>query len=338
MVKELKINPKFRDAAIPLSKEKFEELKADIKRRGCLVPIVTWKGTIVDGHNRYAICKELGIDFETVEQEFDDEVDARYWIFSAIKNSRHPTTFQRCEMAIPFKDDLESKAIQNRLSNLRNVECQNFGTRESKGRTNAILGQLAEVSHETMRMARRLLEEGDEATLERLRTDNKLSISGAYKHVFGKTKPTKKVCSVSGETQVITDKSDDKAEPNTSKVEKVTVTNADDSVDSSVSPAVSRQELYSATPEKKDLELYPEVTQIDHLMEVPAMRDEPQREPHAFMFVEDQVRFACRNYIEELRTGIRWLKDDDRNRLPELLQIIRETNALVEQMYKEMED
>ena len=337
MVKELKINPKFRDAAIPLSKEKFEELKADIQRRGCLVPIVTWQGTIIDGHNRYAICKELGIDFETVEQQFEDEVDARYWIVTNVMNSRNPSSFQRCEMVIPFKDDIGSKALQRQLAGVKVDLSANLREGSYERRTDTFLGRMAKVSANTMRMAIRLHEEADESVLEKLRED-KLSISGAFKRVFGKTKPSKKVCSVSGETQVITDKSDDEAEPNTSKDEKVTVTNADDSVDSSVSSAVSREELGGAIPEKKDLELYPEVTQIDHLMEVPTMKDEPQHEPHAFMFVEDQVRFACRNYIEELRTGLRWLKNEDRSRLPELLQIIRETNEQAEQMYKEMED
>lgn len=332
MVKELKINPKFRDAAIPLSKEKFEELKADIRRRGCLVPIVTCDGTIVDGHNRYAICREYGIHYETVEQHFEDEVDARIWIVNNVMNSREPTSFQRCEMVIPFKDDIGSKALQRQLAGVKADLSANLREGSYERRTDTLLGKMAKVSANTMRMAMRLHEEADESVLERLRED-KLSISGAFKKVFGKDKPSKNVSSAPREEPLSADKSANKTEP---KVKKKPITVADGPA--SAPEVLSNDSLDSNAPEKKDLELYPEVTQLNHLMEVPTMKDEPQSEPHAFMFVDDQVRFACRNYIAELQTGLRWLKDEDKNRLPELLQIIKEANKQAEHMYKEMED
>jgi len=333
VVKELKINPKFRDAAIPLSKEKFEELKADIQRRGCLVPIVTWQGTIIDGHNRYAICKELGIDFETVEQQFEDEVDARLWIVINVMNSRDPTSFQRCEMVIPFKDDIGSKALQRMLAGVKVDPGVNLRQGSREGKTAFILGSLAHVSESLMYMAIRLHEGADEATLERLRTDRKVSISGTYKQLFGKKKNDSSSPGCKVENQEESEKRDHVKDV---PIEEQPPKMHEKSFAGPVSLNEERVKTHSS--EKKDLELYPEVTQIDHLMEVPTMKDEPQHEPHAFMFVEDQVRFACRNYIEELRTGLRWLKNEDRSRLPELLQIIRETNEQAEQIYKEMED
>ena len=74
---ELKINEKLRDTAIPLTQEKFEALEADIVENGCIVPIVTWNGTIVDGHNRYAICKKHGIPFETQEHPLAKVLESR---------------------------------------------------------------------------------------------------------------------------------------------------------------------------------------------------------------------------------------------------------------------
>ena len=35
-------------------------------------PIITWNNTIVDGHNRYNICKKHGIEFSTISQEGQD--------------------------------------------------------------------------------------------------------------------------------------------------------------------------------------------------------------------------------------------------------------------------
>lgn len=56
---ELKIDERLRDVLIPLTDEKFAALEEDILRNGCIQPIIVWNGTIVDGHNRYA----MGIEF-----------------------------------------------------------------------------------------------------------------------------------------------------------------------------------------------------------------------------------------------------------------------------------
>lgn len=46
----------------PLTNEEYEELKADIKERGVMVPIeFDDAGNVLDGHHRLQICEELGI-------------------------------------------------------------------------------------------------------------------------------------------------------------------------------------------------------------------------------------------------------------------------------------
>jgi len=61
----------------PLKQWEYEALKQDIARRGVLVPIeFDQKGEVIDGHNRLAICDELGItDYPRVTRTFtsDDE-------------------------------------------------------------------------------------------------------------------------------------------------------------------------------------------------------------------------------------------------------------------------
>ncbi|MGG7173392.1 hypothetical protein ACQPV1_08715 [Clostridium neonatale] len=37
-----------------------------IKKNGCTHAIYVWNGYIVDGHNRYGICKKYGFGFEVV--------------------------------------------------------------------------------------------------------------------------------------------------------------------------------------------------------------------------------------------------------------------------------
>ena len=39
--------------------------------------IVSWNSTIIDGHNRYEICKKHNIEFQTFEKKFEDILDAK---------------------------------------------------------------------------------------------------------------------------------------------------------------------------------------------------------------------------------------------------------------------
>jgi ParB-like chromosome segregation protein Spo0J len=48
--------------------EQFEALKADIAKRGVMVPVLLDEyGAIIDGHNRARACRELGINDYPVE-------------------------------------------------------------------------------------------------------------------------------------------------------------------------------------------------------------------------------------------------------------------------------
>lgn len=75
-----KINPKFRSLIPPLAPEELAQLEANILADGCRDPLVTWKGTLVDGHNRFDICTRHGLPFKTVTMEFTDDDAAMDWI------------------------------------------------------------------------------------------------------------------------------------------------------------------------------------------------------------------------------------------------------------------
>lgn len=79
----LKTIPEFKNLIPGLSPQEFRGLEESLQSEGCRDPIVTWKGIIVDGHNRYQICTSLNIPFTTIEREFTDETEVKIWI---IKN------------------------------------------------------------------------------------------------------------------------------------------------------------------------------------------------------------------------------------------------------------
>lgn len=59
----------------PLTDEHYAALKADIARRGCLVPVEVCArtGRVLDGHHRLRACSELGVKAPVVERDFPDD-------------------------------------------------------------------------------------------------------------------------------------------------------------------------------------------------------------------------------------------------------------------------
>jgi len=79
-VPELKIDSYFKTLIPPLSRQEYLQLEQNILTEGCLDPIVTWRGIIIDGHNRYEICRRHNIPFRTVEMTFDYKEEVIAWI------------------------------------------------------------------------------------------------------------------------------------------------------------------------------------------------------------------------------------------------------------------
>jgi ParB-like chromosome segregation protein Spo0J len=77
---KLNIDQEYKALIPPLSAEEFAQLESNILRDGCLHPIVTWEETIIDGHNRYAICKKHDLPFKIIAMEFDDRDAAMDWM------------------------------------------------------------------------------------------------------------------------------------------------------------------------------------------------------------------------------------------------------------------
>lgn len=77
---KLKIDREFKNLIRPLSPKEYEQLEANIVSDGCRDPIVTWNGYIIDGHNRYEICRRHNIEFKVKEMQFDSRDDVIVWI------------------------------------------------------------------------------------------------------------------------------------------------------------------------------------------------------------------------------------------------------------------
>ena len=94
---ELIIDSEFKNLIPPMKPEEFQGLKESIVNNGydILYPIVIWNNIIIDGHNRYSICKEFNVEFSVSEKKFNDRFEVINWIINNQLNRRSMTNEQR---------------------------------------------------------------------------------------------------------------------------------------------------------------------------------------------------------------------------------------------------
>lgn len=78
--KDLAIDDEFTALIRPLTNDEYHTLEESLLREGCREPIIIWNGIIVDGHNRYKICKRWDLPFRTTEKQFSCREEAMSWI------------------------------------------------------------------------------------------------------------------------------------------------------------------------------------------------------------------------------------------------------------------
>ena len=77
---ELKIDEGFKNLIRPLYKQEYLQLEANLLADGCRNPITVWNGVIIDGHNRYEICRKHNIPFDVEEMSFESREEVVAWI------------------------------------------------------------------------------------------------------------------------------------------------------------------------------------------------------------------------------------------------------------------
>lgn len=203
---ELRIDKEFQALIPPLTQEEFKQLEENIKSDGCRDALVTWDGVIIDGHNRYKICQENGIPFETEEIEFNRREEVTEWIIRNQFGRRNLSFAQRSELALRLKP-----IIQERAKEKQTVEGKTLGgtlgQKSDKGSisTKKELAKIAGVSSDTIWKTEKILSKGTPDQIDRARKGGKgNSVNAVYKEVTGKAEPqdTKKTMDDS-ETDVI---------------------------------------------------------------------------------------------------------------------------------------
>ncbi len=74
------IDPEIKNLIRPLNEEEYEKLKESILSEGIRDPLVVWNGILLDGHSRYQIAQEYGLEYKTVEIDLPDKETAKEWV------------------------------------------------------------------------------------------------------------------------------------------------------------------------------------------------------------------------------------------------------------------
>ncbi|MCL2404899.1 MAG: hypothetical protein FWC92_05050 [Defluviitaleaceae bacterium] len=136
--KILKTDKEFRDLIAPLSDDELQGLTNSILASGCREMLKAWKNTIIDGHNRYAICQKYNIPYSVQQMRFASKKDAKLWIVTNQLGRRNISEITRMKLVLQKETLLRQKAKKNRSRNTvepvhtRKIMAKEIGVSERK--------------------------------------------------------------------------------------------------------------------------------------------------------------------------------------------------------------
>jgi len=105
------IDTEFKALIPPLSLEERTQLEHNIcHARKCHDAIILWDGIIIDGHNRFEICMEHGIEFKIRDMSFSSRQEAKVWILENQLARRNLSDAARIEMVLLKEGIMREKA------------------------------------------------------------------------------------------------------------------------------------------------------------------------------------------------------------------------------------
>lgn len=107
------VNEELKAYIDPLTSEEYEALERSLLAEGCRDALVLWGDVLVDGHNRYSICKKHGLPFQTVQNtRFQSMEDVHLWMIDQHLGRRSISDFQRGVLALRKREIIAARRAQ----------------------------------------------------------------------------------------------------------------------------------------------------------------------------------------------------------------------------------
>jgi ParB-like chromosome segregation protein Spo0J len=178
----LEIDKEFQQLIPPLASDELAQLESNIIQDGCRDPLVTWQDTIIDGHNRYAICKARGLPFKVITMEFADRSHAKEWIIRNQFGRRNLPPYVRVSLALELESTIAARAKENLHTSTGGANPQPLTTLSNPVEpvnTRAEIAKVANVSEGTIAKVKTIKAKASEETKDKL-AKGEISINKAY--------------------------------------------------------------------------------------------------------------------------------------------------------------
>jgi transcriptional regulator with XRE-family HTH domain len=150
---------------------------------------VTWNEIIIDGHNRYAICKKHDVAFKIVTMEFADRSHAKEWIIRNQFGRRNLPPYVRVSLALELESTIAARAKENqKLSEGAGSKGLEISTNLTPIDTRAEIANIAGVSDNTVAKVKKIKAKASEETKDKL-AKGEISINKAYNETKEQDEP-----------------------------------------------------------------------------------------------------------------------------------------------------
>ncbi len=110
---DIVVNESLKAYIDPLTAEEHAALERSLLTEGCRDALVLWGNVLVDGHNRYGICKKHNLPFNTVQNtQFQSMDDVHLWMIDQHLGRRSVSDFQRGVLALRKREILSVRQHQ----------------------------------------------------------------------------------------------------------------------------------------------------------------------------------------------------------------------------------
>ncbi|MEE7546716.1 plasmid replication/partition related protein, partial [Xanthomonas sp. Kuri4-1] len=107
---DIVVNEELKAYIDPLTADEHEALERSLLAEGCRDALVLWGDVLVDGHNRYGICRQHGLPFQTVQNpRFQSMEDVHLWMIDQHLGRRSVSDFQRGVLALRKREILAER-------------------------------------------------------------------------------------------------------------------------------------------------------------------------------------------------------------------------------------
>lgn len=194
-MKELKINSELRDFIPPLSGEEKKQLEDSLLKYGYKgAPIYIWNDYIVDGHNRYELCKKHNIECPVEELLLGDNatiIDVMEWMINTQLGRRNLPPAQRLAVMDKFKKKIQEQAKSTQGTRTDLTSSPN-GEKVKSTHTDKELAKMAGVGTGTVARFNKVMNSDDEELKKKVLA-NEVSINAGYEKVKKNEKEKKNI-------------------------------------------------------------------------------------------------------------------------------------------------